>query len=119
MLVVLGLGVVTVLEGVAYAKRANACWFMRLTIEERPSCCDLMGKTRFTLPGGDCCKLLTLEEAEPTALTDATASIAPVASCVQLVDVSGAAPLTTESCVPARARAPPRWRTTDTIVLLI
>lgn len=57
------LAVIASLQTVAFFARADACWHLRRTVAERPPCCALAGQTRFTAEGGDCCKLLVLDEA--------------------------------------------------------
>ncbi|MEM9073712.1 MAG: hypothetical protein AAGE52_34800 [Myxococcota bacterium] len=113
------LAVSSVLEAVAYAEQANACWFMRLPQAERPPCCDLMGKTRFTLPGGDCCKFFVYDEGDARALSDVPTDVPPAGVVVFARTTVANAP-TRISSTTARARAPPpRWRPTDTVRLLI
>lgn len=109
-----------VLEGVAYAQRADDCWFMRLPRAERPPCCDLMGKTRVTLPGGDCCKLLVWDAGQDRVVSDGAVDV-PLAALVVLPRfvLSGHPPAVTVA-TPRQARAPPPpWRPTDTVRLLI
>jgi len=108
----------TVLEGVAYADRADACWFQRLPQAERPVCCDLVGKTRFTLPGGDCCKLFTWDEGDPRAMTDVGSDVAPAMIVLLPRIAEPVAPALVAIAAAPRARAPP-WRPTDTVRLLI
>ena len=108
----------TVLEGVAYAQKADACWFQRLPQSARPDCCDLVGKTRFTPEGGDCCKLFRWEEGEPRASSDASPDVLPA---MLVATLRVAAPQIRargiDRPVPS-SRAPP-WRPTDTVRLLI
>ncbi|HJL05392.1 MAG TPA: hypothetical protein RMH85_14405 [Polyangiaceae bacterium LLY-WYZ-15_(1-7)] len=118
--VVAALALVTASHAAAYAKRAHACRFMRLPSALRAPCCDLATKDRFTPPGGDCCKRLLWEEAEPAASTPATPPVPPAAVAWNPPMPVALPPLEADVTVAERARAPPpRWRPTDTIVLLI
>ena len=56
------LAIAASLQTAAFFVRADACWHLRRTVAERPPCCALAGQTRFTAEGGDCCKLLVLDE---------------------------------------------------------
>ena len=108
------------LEGVAYAQRADDCWVMRLPHAERPPCCDLMGKTRVTLPGGDCCKLLVWEAGQERVVFDGAVDVplAPLALLPRIVVLGQ--PVAVALSTPKHARAPPPpWRPTDTVRLLI
>lgn len=117
--VVVFLGAVSVTHGIVYAQKAESCWFMRLTQDERPECCSLVGKTRFTPVGGDCCKLFLWDDAEPGATTDVPTSV-PVALLVELPRLALVHhEPTSRGPAIGRARAPPPWRPTDTIRLLI
>ncbi len=118
--VVLLLASSTLLDAVAYADRADDCWFMRLTQAERPPCCDLMGKTRLTLPGGDCCKLLVWEVGPDRVVSDAAVHVPPAALALLPRIFLAAPPPAVAPLVPSQARAPPPpWRPTDTVRLLI
>lgn len=108
----------TLLEGVVYAQKADACWFQRMPHSARPPCCDLVGKTRFTREGGDCCKLFSWDEGDPRALSDAPTAVAPAA--LMVLPRVAMSPLRRAIAIEAtpRSRAPP-WRPTDTVRLLI
>lgn len=108
------------LEGASYVSRAYECRFMMLPQAERAPCCLLSSKTRFTPEGGDCCHYLNLDEAVPGAMVSATPPVAQ-AMATPLVHLAEVPPaLAVEVPVRRRARAPPpRWRPTDTTVLLI
>lgn len=65
--VLLLLASASVAQAADYARQVHACRFLRMTAAERPECCDLALKDRFTRPGGDCCKSFTWEASEPAA----------------------------------------------------
>lgn len=101
------LALASTLSSVSYFMAADSCWFTRMTSAERPPCCDLGGRDRFTMPGGDCCKTLHYEAAELVELTEALADIAPAAVApfepAALVHIRPGHPLAIEP----RARPPP------------
>ncbi len=107
-------------SGASYLKRAHACRYMSLPQAVRAPCCSLGGTTRFTPPGGDCCKHLNLDASVPAGTTDSGVEVPmPMVAVVTFAPMVQPARLLREA--PAvRARAPPpRWRPTDFTVLRI
>ncbi|MBX3248443.1 MAG: hypothetical protein KF901_14785 [Myxococcales bacterium] len=102
------LALATSLQTVAFFERASACWFLRMPASTRPPCCDLATKTRFTAPGGDCCKHLVLDETTDARLVTADASVplAPVVATRAAIPDLAAAPLR-RTLPPPAARGPP------------
>ncbi|MCB9614399.1 MAG: hypothetical protein H6721_16160 [Sandaracinus sp.] len=118
---VVALGIVASLQTTAFFVRADACWFLRMPASQRPPCCGLANKTRFTREGGDCCKHLVLDESVPatTVTTNPPVALAPVAPVVFFVDVVTPRP-SVESAPPQARGPPPRpFHPTSTTVLRV
>jgi hypothetical protein len=115
------LALATVLDGVAFAQRVEACAMVRRPAAERKGCCALAGVERITREGGDCCKTLTLAATEDALSASVAVEVPPamvVAVLLPVVDVAQPREL---GIATARARAPPPplWRPTDTVRLLL
>lgn len=115
------LALATVLQGVAFAEKVDACAMVRRPAAERQGCCALAGVERITREGGDCCKTLTLGATEDALSSSVAVEVPPA-----MVALGGPAPVVVREAqgrtLPAsRARAPPPplWRPTDTVRLLL
>ncbi len=115
------LAVAVSLQTAAFFVRADACWHLRRTIAERPPCCALAGQTRFTAEGGDCCKLLVLDETG-VAIELGTAPIAALALAAPALRwqrvVSSPRAVSRPSAF-ARGPPPPPFHPTATTVLRV
>jgi len=108
-------------QAAAFAARAYDCRFMRMTASERPGCCSLSARDRFTRPGGDCCKHLVVEEATPATGTDFVHTVPPSLPATTPAQLAVPARVAHLRAVPPRAvqRPPPIPIPTETIVLRV
>jgi len=115
------LALATVLQGVAFAKKADACAMVSRPAAERTGCCALAGVERITREGGDCCKTLTLGATEDALSSSVAVEVQPA-----MVALGGPVSVAIRKARGralavrrARAPPPPLWRPTDTVRLLL
>ena len=58
-----------VLAMVPLAKPEACASIFDMAVQKQRGCCTFAGVDRFTRPGGDCCKMGALEEAEPAGVS--------------------------------------------------
>lgn len=115
------LALATVLDGVAFAQKAEACAMVRRPAAERKGCCALAGVERITREGGDCCKTLTLGATEDALSTSIAVEVPPAMVALGTHASLSVRPARAQLRTSHRARAPPPplWRPTDTVRLLL
>lgn len=115
------LALATVLDGVAFAQKAEACAMVSRPAAERKGCCALAGVERITREGGDCCKTLTLGATEDASNASLSLEVPPAMVALGAPPRVQVHPARGRVLAAGRARAPPPplWRPTDFVRLLL
>ena len=118
-IVLAALCAVTTARGAAFLERVQQCEGIRQPTAARSGCCALAGMERITREGGDCCKTLSLADTDWAGETHAEQRVFAPAFIARFVLAVVRADRHTATTRPRGARAPPPWRPTDTVRLLV